>query len=49
MFVNAPDLLELLSRNMLKTSDSKYKKLYHSIYIVIMNVLVYFRHWKTAK
>ena len=49
MFINAPDLLELLSRYILKTSDIKYKKLYHWIYIVILNVLVHFIHWKTTK
>ena len=48
-FINVPDLLELISKNILKTCDSKYKKLYNWIYIVIVNVLVYFIHWKTTK
>ena len=49
MFINVPDLLELISRNKLKTSDVKHKKLYNWIYIVIVNVLVNFIHWKTTK
>ena len=49
VFINAPDLLDLLSRNILKTSDIKYKKLYDWIYTVIVNVPVYFIHWKTTK
>ena len=38
-----------LSRNILNTSDIKYKNLCHWIYIVIVNVLVYFVHRKTTK
>ena len=49
MFINVTDLLELISRNILKTSDIKYKKLYNWINIVIVNVLVYFIRWKTMK
>ena len=49
LFINVPDLLELISRNILKTSDIKYKKLYNWINIVTVNVLVCFMHWKTTK
>ena len=49
MFINVPDLLELTSRNTLKTSDVKHKKLYNWINTAILNVLVYFIHWKTTK
>ena len=44
MLINAPDLLELLSRNILKTSDIKYKSLHQWIDIVTVNILVYFVH-----
>ena len=40
MLIAASDLLELISRNILKTSDTKYKNLYNWIYIVIVNVLL---------
>ena len=49
MLNNNPDFLELLMGNTLKTSGIKYKKLYHWIYTVTVNVLVYFLDWKTKK
>ena len=49
MFINVPDLIELISRNILKTTDIKYKLLYNWVNIVTVNVLGDFTHWKITK
>ena len=38
MFINDTDLLELISRNILKTSDIMYKNLYKWMYWYILHI-----------
>ena len=47
--LTAPTRQQVLQLMMTRLVDIKYKKLYNWIYIVTVNVMVYFIYWKATK